>query len=176
MVKLILVLSVFTVIQSTTIFDFSKESNLSAWNIVNDDVMGGRSESSFGLDKEGNGEFRGSVSLANNGGFSSVRHRVGKTEISSYSAFILRIKGDGKEYQFRAKTSSADYYSYITYIGTNGEWQEVEIAFDSLYPNFRGRRLNMDNYPGEYLDEIGFLIGNNKEEDFSLLIDWIKIK
>lgn len=162
--------------QTSIIFEFKPESDLSSWNIVNDDVMGGRSTSSFNLNSDAYGEFKGKVSLANNGGFSSVRHFIGKTNITAYSTFVIRLKGDGKEYQFRAKTNTRDYYSYITYISTTGDWQTVEIPFNSLYPNFRGRKLDMANYPGEFVEEIGFLIGNNKAEEFILLIDKIELK
>ncbi len=34
----------------------------------------------------------------------------------------------------------------------------------------------MANFPGEQLEEIGFLIGNKKEEDFKLAIDHISVE
>ena len=105
-----------------------------------------------------------------------MRYRAGKTDLTNYSSFVIRLKGDGKDYQFRAKTSSSDYYSYINYFSTNGKWQSIEIPFNSLYPSFRGRKLDSGNFPGEILEEIGFLIGNNKAEDFMLLIDKIELK
>ena len=37
-----------------TIFDFSKDADIQNWVIVNDVVMGGRSEASISLDAEGN--------------------------------------------------------------------------------------------------------------------------
>jgi hypothetical protein len=55
-----------------TIFDFNK-SNIQAWKIVDDAVMGGMSSSTFKLDPDGQGVFEGTVSLENNGGFSMVR-------------------------------------------------------------------------------------------------------
>lgn len=176
MFKSVVLICSFMVFQTNIIFDFNKNSEISSWNIVNDVVMGGRSKSTFGLNDEGKGEFKGLVSLANNGGFSSVRYKVNKTDISACSTFVLRIKGDGKNYQFRSKTESGDYYSYISNISTTGKWQTVEIPFNSLKPEFRGRKLNMDNFPGKKLEEIGFLIGNNTAEEFTLLIDWIKLK
>ena len=51
--------------------DFS-ENDLLSWNIVDDTVMGGRSRGSFKINNN-LGEFKGYLSLANNGGFSSVR-------------------------------------------------------------------------------------------------------
>jgi NADH dehydrogenase [ubiquinone] 1 alpha subcomplex assembly factor 1 len=45
-----------------------------------------------------------------------------------------------------------------------------------MVPSFRGRTLDMANFPGDSLEEIGFLIGNKKAEDFKLLIDYISVQ
>lgn len=158
-----------------TIFDFAKNSNLNNWNVVDDGVMGGRSSGQFGLSDEGNAVFKGSISLENNGGFSSVRYRSGTKEIHSYSKFILHLKGDGKKYQFRVKSDTNEYYSYIQYFTTSGDWEALEIHFEEMYPTFRGRQLNQPNFPGEKIEEIGFLFGNKKAESFRLEIDKIEI-
>ena len=59
---------------SIKIFDFNSKSNINSWQIVNDVVMGGKSSSTITINKEGHGQFSGTVSTENNGGFSSVRH------------------------------------------------------------------------------------------------------
>lgn len=79
------------------IFDFNSNSDISAWRVVDDVVMGGESEGNFKLNENGNGVYFGEVSLENNGGFSSLRFRFNKKEISNYSKIILKIKGDGKK-------------------------------------------------------------------------------
>jgi NADH dehydrogenase [ubiquinone] 1 alpha subcomplex assembly factor 1 len=45
-----------------------------------------------------------------------------------------------------------------------------------MQPNFRGQTLGMANFPGDSLEEIGFLIGNKKAEDFKLAIDYISVQ
>lgn len=162
--------------ESFTLYNFNSNSNSRDWYIVDDVVMGGRSNGDFKITDDGHGLFSGSVSLENNGGFSSVRHRFSTKDVASYSGFILRIKGDGKSYQFRAKTSSRDYASYIYEFETTSDWMTIEIPFSEMYPSFRGRRLNQPNFEGNYLSEIAFLIGNKKSQDFELLIDKIEIK
>ena len=47
------------------IFDFSKTANISSWSIVDDVVMGGRSNGNFTINKEGHGAFSGKISLKN---------------------------------------------------------------------------------------------------------------
>lgn len=161
---------------SNVIFDFSTQSNSKSWVIVNDGVMGGLSSGSFGLTSNGHGLFKGSISLENYGGFSMVRHNFKRKSIKGFAKIILKIKGDGKRYQFRIKSNSSEYYSYVTYFITNGNWQEIEIALMDMYPTFRGRKLNKPNFSDNYIEEIAFLIGNKKEEDFQLFIDKIELK
>ena len=45
-----------------------------------------------------------------------------------------------------------------------------------MYPSFRGRKLNQKKFSNDYLEEITFLIGNNKKEAFKLMIDKIELK
>jgi hypothetical protein len=158
------------------IFDFNKTSDIKNWRIVDDVVMGGRSSGTFKLNAEGFGVFEGDISLDNNGGFSSLRYRFEKKQIKDYSKVLLKIRGDGKNYQFRIKANSGDYYSYIIPFSTSGEWQEIEIPLKDMYPTFRGRKLDKPNFSDDYIEEITFLIGNKKKEKFKLLIDRIELK
>lgn len=163
-------------INTLMIFDFTKDAGTQNWHVVDDTVMGGVSAGKMGVDNEGHGLFQGHVSLDNNGGFSSIRYNAGKTKLQGYSKFVIALKGDGKAYQFRVKTKSNQYYSYIFTFTTTGNWQTIEIPFSNMYPAFRGRTLDMANFPGDSLEEIGFLIGNKKEEDFKLSIDYISVQ
>lgn len=158
-----------------TLVDFNKKSDVNQWRVVDDGVMGGRSQGSFTLNDEGHGVFSGDVSLENNGGFSSVRYRTGDTDISGMTKVVLRVKGDGKSYQFRVRDDAGSYYSYITTFSTTGEWQDIEINLDDLYASFRGRVLDIPNFSGTRIEEITFLIGNKKKENFDLLIDKIEL-
>ena len=158
------------------IFDFNKKSNVEDWVIVDDGVMGGRSKGNFKLSKDGFGVFEGKISLENNGGFSSLRYKFPKIETKEYSKVVLKLKGDGKQYQFRVKTNSGDYYSYITTFSTSGKWQEIEIPLKDMYPSYRGRKLDQPNFSGDYIEEIMFLIRNKKEENFKLLLDNLELK
>ena len=166
----------FTSVTSKVIFNFNKKSDLQDWIIVDDVVMGGESSGSFKLNPDGFGVFEGSISLDNNGGFSSLRYRSKKILIKEYTKVIIKLRGDGKKYQFRIKSNSGDYYSYISSFLTSGEWQEVEIPLKDMYPSFRGRRLDQANFSNDYFEEIAFLIGNKKKEKFKLLIKKIELK
>ncbi|WP_073315404.1 CIA30 family protein [Aquimarina spongiae] len=173
---LITMIIMFASLSSQIIFDFNPNTDLKDWLVVDDVVMGGRSSGSLELSPEGHGVFKGNVSLENNGGFSSVRHRFERISVKGYTKIVLKIKGDGKKYQFRLKANSRDYYSYISYFSTNGDWQEIQIPLEVMYPTFRGRKLEQPNFSGEYIEEIAFLIGNKNEEEFQLFIDTVALR
>ena len=174
---LFITLFLVTSMEAQTVFNFSKNAQLNNWYVVDDGVMGGRSKGSMKQDQEGHGVFAGQISLKNNGGFSSLRYRLPEPlSILGVTQVVLKIKADGKDYQFRVTDQIGKRYSYITTFTTNGSWQEIVIPLNSLYPSFRGRSLNMPNFSGDVLQEITFLIGNKKEEDFELLIDSITLR
>lgn len=158
------------------LFNFNPESDLQDWLVVDDVVMGGRSDGRFFLSEEGHGVFTGEVSLENNGGFSSVRYRFAPKAVSGFTKAVIRLRGDGKRYQFRVKSNSSDQHSYIAYFQTTGDWQTLEIPLSEMYPTFRGRKLNMPDYPGERLSEVAFLIANKRAESFRLEIDCITLQ
>ncbi len=161
---------------SMQIFDFSQNSDLTSWRIVDDVVMGGKSSSKFSVNKSGHGLFEGYVSLENNGGFSSVRHRFSNINVVEFTKIVIKLRGDGKRYQFRVKSDVYDRFSYVAHFETDGSWQTIEIPFSSMYPSFRGMRLNRPNYPGKTLEELAFLISNKTEESFWLEIDVISLE
>ena len=159
-----------------TLFNFDSKSDITNWNIVDDVVMGGRSNGTFSLSVSGTGIFKGKVSLENNGGFSMVQYKFKTLQVENFSKVSIRLKGDGKLYQFRIKTNESDYYSYVSTFNTSGEWETITIPFANMYPAFRGRKLDTENYPGKKMEVIAFLIGNKKAESFHLEIKDIELK
>jgi NADH dehydrogenase [ubiquinone] 1 alpha subcomplex assembly factor 1 len=155
--------------------DFSSVNNSGNWQVVDDVVMGGRSNGNFIISKDGHGVFYGRVSLENNGGFSSLRYRCETLPIGGFTKAIIKLRGDGKKYQFRLKSSQDERHAYIAIFQTTGNWQTVEINLAEMYPAFRGMKVNLPNYPAKQLEEIAFLIGNKVEEDFRLEIAAISL-
>ncbi|MEJ6791379.1 MAG: CIA30 family protein [Lacinutrix sp.] len=161
---------------STPIFNFTKDSNISNWRVVDDVVMGGRSNGNFELTKNGHGRFSGKVSLENNGGFSSLRYFTDTISIGKHTKVSIKLKGDSKEYQFRIKASRNERFSYITTFKTTGDWETIIIDLKDMYPAFRGRTLNYPNFDKNTIEQLAFLIGNKKAEAFELLIDEITLE
>ena len=172
----LLFVSVILFHQTMILFQFSSDSNIDNWGILDDVVMGGQSDGHFKINYKGYGEYYGNISLANNGGFSSLRYFFETTNSSDYSKFKIRIKGDGKTYQLRVKESRYNRYSYIYKFETTGKWQTVEIPFAEMYASFRGYRLDIPNFKGNQMEEIAFLIVNKKKESFKLFIENITLE
>ncbi len=159
-----------------TLMNFDESPQEPRWVAVNDGVMGGGSS---GGPKVANGhlEFAGELSLANNGGFASVRSVGRDFDLSDASELVLRVRGDGRRYQLRL-ASDARYrgmsVSYGAGFATNaGEWTEVRVPMASLVPTVRGNTLSGPPLDRSQVREIGLLIGDKREGAFALSVDWI---
>ncbi len=172
----LIILSVMIQNDTSTIFDCKYTNHTLNWYAINDGVMGGLSEGTVTLNDAGNMLYKGYVTTENNGGFSSVRHQFNKKEVSKFDQVILRVKGDGKTYQFRIKSDASDRYSYIKSFKTTGSWETIRLSFDSFYPSFRGNILDKPNYSGAVMEEIALFIGNKRKENFSLEISKIYLE
>ena len=81
-----------------TLFDFTGADAAKDWQTVNDGVMGGVSEGKFKLTDKKTMEFFGTLSLANNGGFASVRTKARKLGLEKGDTVVAKVRGDGREY------------------------------------------------------------------------------
>lgn len=175
-VLIFVTLCLFTKLDMKTIYTFSTQTNIKEWRIVNDGVMGGVSKSSLVLTDAGHGQFSGHVSLANNGGFASIQLNTSIKLTEDMKFIVLRVKGDGKRYEFRLTGERLQSESYVHQFATSGEWQNIKLAINEFYPQFRGRKLNLPNFNFKSIEQLSFLIANKQEEDFNLLIDWIGLE
>ena len=158
------------------LFDFTTAANSSAWQIVNDDVMGGVSTSHFEL-TNGAAVFRGEVSLENNGGFASVRSLPARHDLSGLDAFVVRLRGDGRRYKFTVRTETGfDTPIYqCAFTTQRGEWQEHKLPFKDFVPTFRGRVLtDVSPLNPVKVSSVGFLISDKQDGGFKLELAWIK--
>ena len=158
------------------VFDFQTATNTAAWQVVNDDVMGGVSASGFHL-TNGVALFRGKVSLDNNGGFASVRSLPARHDLAGCDTFVVRVRGDGWRYKFTARTDrsfdSAIYQCVFT--TKKGEWEEHRLPFKQFVATFRGRVLsNEPPLDGAKVTSVGFLISDKQDGPFQLAVAWIK--
>jgi NADH dehydrogenase [ubiquinone] 1 alpha subcomplex assembly factor 1 len=147
------------------------------WIAVNDDVMGGRSQGGPAV-VGGHLQFRGMLSLANNGGFSSIRTTGMDFDLSGAGSIVMRVRGDGRTYQLRLATDARHRGLRVSYGGEfatrAGQWIEVRIPFDALQPTVRGRRLDGPAFNPANARELGLLIGDKREGPFALDVAWLR--
>ena len=160
-------------LMNTTLFNFKKDADLSTWQVVDDVVMGGKSSGTFKLNEDGYGEFSGHISLENNGGFSSLQFPFSTISVNPNQVIELYLKGDGKDYQFRVKDKISNSHSYVYPFKTTGDWEVIRIQLSQMTPQFRGRKLQMNAFDQNQIEQLTFLIGNKKQEDFKLELDKI---
>ena len=175
-IPILLFLPMITKSEGKMIYDFNVDSSFRNWEIVDDGVMGGRSSGLLKKNKDGHGQFSGYISLENYGGFSSVRLRTKSISVNDYDYIVIKVLGDNKFYQLRIKSSPYDRHVYVKKFYAKNEWQEIAIPLNSMQPQFRGRRLRMRNFRGDSIIEVGMLVGNKVEENFSIIIDSIKLR
>ena len=177
MFNALILFTAMTMFQSpSVIFKFESGISTDGWQIVDDRVMGGKSQGLFVLNSEGRGVFKGAVTTENNGGFSSLRYNFEAIQTAGFESVVLKLKGDGKAYQFRLKSNSNDRHSYVYRFTTIGILEEIVIPLKLFRPTYRGRALTLPNFEADTLEQIAFLIGNKTNEDFYLEIESISLK
>jgi hypothetical protein len=160
--------------EHATLFDFNSKETFGKWFIVNDDVMCGKSRSEIIVDKEGFANFSGVVSPDNNGGFASIRDKIESNSEEKYKGVIIRVKGDGKKYNLRFRTTAVfDGYAYQAKFQTKEESGiEYKLPFSSFEPTYRGRTLaNKPRLESKNIVQIGLLIADYQFGKFSIDID-----
>ena len=160
-----------------TILDFTSDHQKADWRNIDDGVMGGISQSTLTILPDHIAKFSGEVSLANNGGFASVRTGLDRIDLSACTGFKIRVKGDGKTYSFRVRQDTGfDGVAYqIKFDTINQEWIELDLPFDQFKATYRGRTLsNAEPLEPNQIRQIGFLISDKQAGPFELFIDWVK--
>jgi len=151
-----------------------------AWSAVDDVVMGGISRSGLAVTDDATGVFAGEVSLENNGGFASVRARVGPLDLTAYDHLELRVRGDGQRYRLRLRTDPGlDGVAYqAAFAPTAGAWQTVRLPLAAFEPTFRGRSLTGQAAPLDRsrIHQIGLMIADRQAGPFRLEIATILAK
>jgi hypothetical protein len=160
-------------IEPMILFSFHSESDVSVWDIENDTVMGGRSESALELTEAGTGLFSGTVSLDNNGGFASMQYPFPVRAIAGYTEAKIRLRGDGKRYLLLVESEERARHYYVGGFQTSGEWETITVALRDMEPVWRGDRLDQPNFAAESIAQIRIMIANQTRESFAVEIDAI---
>jgi NADH dehydrogenase [ubiquinone] 1 alpha subcomplex assembly factor 1 len=150
------------------LFDFT--AAVAPWTSVDDRVMGGVSASRL-EPGAGCAVFTGLVSLANPGGFASVRSPAGSYGLEGCAGIVVEALGDGKRYALRLRTS--DHFDDVVFQAPleppTGAPGPVQVPFSAFRPRYRGWEVT--DYPA--LDPatvcgFGLLIADQQAGPFRL--------
>ncbi len=159
------------------LIDFNLPEQETRWEIVNDGVMGGLSQSRMIITPDKTAIFQGDLSLENYGGFASVRTQPGDFNLDGYLGLVLYVRGDGKRYRLRLRTDDRhDGIAYQAIFTTEPEkWIVVRLPLKTFTPIFRGRVVpDAPPLKPESIRRIGFMIADKQEGRFRLEIAWVK--
>ena len=150
--------------------DFTSISTDLGWYVVNDNVMGGRSEGNFEV-AQGELSFAGRTNT-NGGGFSSIRTKTVQLDLSSHDGIQLRVMGDGRRYTWRLATAARWRGRQIGYWADfetrNGSWSTVNIPFSDFIPRFRGNQLDGPALDRGKITGMGLMIYDKQDGPFEL--------
>lgn len=159
-------LLLFTTMTHAQLLDFTNPRIVNESWLVNDDVMGGVSQSRVSYDPEGV-LFEGIVSLENGGGFASVRSPI----VIPVGTSILKVtlRGDEKLYKLvlRTDASSRSPLYQAEFLATR-EWKTHHFVPSDFKASFRGRSVDAPALAFSAVREIGILIANQQSGTFRL--------
>lgn len=157
--------------------DFPASIRDLAWDVVDDDVMGGRSRGDVRLEK-GSLLFTGTTNT-DGGGFSSIRSRPRRFDLEGFEGIRVRVRGDARTYTFRLTTRDSQSGSYRPSFWADFEtraedWEVIDIPFDRFRPRWRGRWLDGPELNTSAIDGLGLMIYDDMDGPFRLEVDWIR--
>jgi NADH dehydrogenase [ubiquinone] 1 alpha subcomplex assembly factor 1 len=154
------------------LLDLRRAKDRAALRPIDDVVMGGRSRSGV-LACDGGAAFAGEVSLADGGGFASIRSEPRGWDLSGRTALVLRVRGDGRRYRLNLRDDDGfDGVTHQAAFEPPREWAEVRVPLAALEPRFRGRpasgRLDLRR-----VETVGLLVSDRQAGPFRLELAWI---
>ena len=162
-----------------SLFDFTGADSAKEWQTVNDGVMGGVSEGKFKITNTKTMEFLGTLSLANNGGFASVRTKAKKLGLEKGDTLVAKVKGDGREYHMNLSVPTFQIaYNYRAVFQTKkDEWIEVKLPLDKFEATSFGQVVkNAGQVKPTSVNGLGFMLSDKKAGPFKMEVESIKVE
>jgi monofunctional biosynthetic peptidoglycan transglycosylase len=162
-----------------TLFGFPGPDAAKEWQTVNDGVMGGVSDGRFKITDAKTMEFFGTLSLANNGGFASVRTKPKNLGIEQGDALVAKVRGDGRQYMLNLYLNKPLIaFSYRATIQTSkDEWIEVKIPLTKFEATSFGRVVkDAGSVKAEEVNSLGFMLSDKKAGPFRLEVESVRVE
>jgi len=155
------------------------EADAIEWFVVNDGVMGGRSNGTADV-AESIMRFAGTI-VTDGGGFTSIRSSLAGGELAGSDRIEMRIRADDRVYgvilddEHRIEGRNVSYRTDIDNSGPPDAdgWRVVSIPYDSLVPTIFGRVVDSPGFVADEATEIGIIIADGRDGEFVVELDWI---
>lgn len=158
---------------SVTLFTFDRADE-AEWTVINDGVMGGRSQGFVALE-EGTLRFTGTL-VTQGGGFTSVRApRV--VDLTGQVGIELRVRGSGRRFEVEVSDGLGSFGRMVSRrasFATSAEWTVVRIPFSALRSTIFGRPVNAPPIDLARIRSIGLYILDGQDGPFRLEVDYIR--
>ena len=161
------------------IFNFNTPESSKNWVSVNDNVMGGISDGKFKITQEKTLLFYGNLSLANNGGFASIRCLPAQLGLKKNDSIYFQAKGEGLEYTMNLYTNKRlTAFSYRQSFQTkNNEWVEISLPLEKFRATAFGKVIpKAELINPTDIESLGFMLGDKKPGTFQVEFKEIKAK
>lgn len=165
--------------KNRNLFIFTNPENEKAWININDNVMGGVSDGKSKITNEKTLLFYGNLSLANNGGFSSVRCLPRQFNLQKNDSICFQVKGDGREYTINLYTKkNLIAFSYRQSFQTiKDKWVELSFPLEKFVATSFGKIIqNAGTINPEEINSLGFMISDKKSGGFQIEIKSITVE
>lgn len=152
-------------------FDTADEAE---WDVVNDGVMGGRSQG-FVTIAEGALRFTGTL-VTQGGGFTSVR-APRAIDLSGQVGLELRVRGSGRQFEVELSDGLRTYGRNISRrapFPTSAEWTVVRIPFTALRSTIFGQAVNAPPIDLARIQALGLYMVDAQDGPFRLEVDYIR--
>ncbi|MEM6708469.1 MAG: CIA30 family protein [Pseudomonadota bacterium] len=165
---LLLVMASTASAKDFVLVEFAESATESGWRIVNDTVMGGRSNSNYVV-HDGALWFSGYLNT-NGGGFASVRGPRLAVPDDSFDRVRLRVRGDGRRYQCRLEDRETGTTYRADFATRANEWVTVELPLREFQATWRGRRLDRPPLSADRIGSLGLLLADGVDGAFKLAL------
>ncbi len=155
-----------------TLFDFNSDEEAS-WQVVNDGVMGGRSQGYVAV-AEGALRFTGTL-VTRGGGFTSVRTDK-SVDLRGYEGLELRVRGNGRSFEVEVSDGTrlrGRSVSRRAPFETSDEWAMVRVPFNALRATVFGQPVRVAPIELSKVVRFGLYILDGKDGPFRLEVDAI---
>jgi NADH dehydrogenase [ubiquinone] 1 alpha subcomplex assembly factor 1 len=154
---------------SEVLFDFSNAAAINNWFRVNDNVMGGVSQSQIAASDSGTAVFSGDISFQNNGGFATIQSDFSPAlDLSVYTGLELRLRGDGKKYGVYLRDSRGRLAYQAVFETQAGQWQVIRLPFAAFEATSFGRPISANPLNTARISSMSIIIEYKQEGNFVL--------